>query len=139
MPFTDDFGCLFNCGFCHTLVYECTQSTDSEPSTKKGKYSSNDPESEEGQGASGHAEVEGGAVSSKEVASPVEASQGKKTDKQVCDTTERFRTLFNGGHACELWLCKQCGLLRAADFDLRIFAYISYRLSWIRTRQAPLK
>ena len=31
-------------------------------------------------------------------------------------------------------LCKQCGIC-AADFDLRIFDYIFYRLSWIRAGQ----
>ena len=31
-------------------------------------------------------------------------------------------------------LCKQCGI-HAANFDLRIFAYIFYRLSWIRAGQ----
>ena len=24
MPFSDDFGLIFNCGFCHTFVLECS-------------------------------------------------------------------------------------------------------------------
>ena len=36
-------------------------------------------------------------------------------------------------------LCKQCGFNALYDFDLRIFAYIFYGLSWIRAGQVRKK
>ena len=83
MPFQDEIGLIFNCGFCRTAIYECLSKKSAKtPKEKDTEGSSTTPESE-----------------TTETSQSEEASGETAERSQVCaqpDVAESFRARFSG-------------------------------------------
>ena len=98
MPFTDQAGSIFNCGFCRTLVYECLpKRAPKKPTKKEDKSDCN------GQGHATTTDVDEASSCSdtqspqEQVTCSVETTECEKSENmKVCvDAGERYRELFN--------------------------------------------
>lgn len=99
MPFTDQTGSIFNCGFCRTLIYECQPRREPKKFSKKSGSASSDQDQattgSDGTAGSSSSDVQ---TCQGQLASPVEPIQSKESDaiKVHVDVGERYQTLFNG-------------------------------------------